>query len=303
MPVAAPIAVGENVTPTVQLAPAATLDPQVLLATAKPALVAMLEKLSGDVFVIRQGNGLGRAGVADHHRTEAQAAGGERDRRTAGPGETHRLRAVQGAVGERQGAGGGADRRGENVTPTVQLAPAAMLVPQVLLAIAKPALATMLEKFRATLPRFVRVTVLAALVLPTATVPKFKLLEENVTGALPVPVRLTVCVPALSVIVRVPEAEPIAVGVNETEMVQEAPGAMLAVQVLVWLKGAVAVTLATCMRPCAGVLQRDGPGRAGGAHHLGRERKRCRSNRSDGSGSRTGQSVRLALRPHCRSRR
>ena len=46
VPVAVPVAVGENVTPTVQLAPAATLVPQVLLETAKPALAAMLEKLS-----------------------------------------------------------------------------------------------------------------------------------------------------------------------------------------------------------------------------------------------------------------
>ena len=49
----------------------------------------------------------------------------------------------------------------------------------------------MLEKVSA-LPRFVRVTVLAALVLPTAIVPKLNVLEENVTGALPVPLRLTV---------------------------------------------------------------------------------------------------------------
>jgi hypothetical protein len=65
---------------------------------------------------------------------------------------------------------------------------------------------------------------LAALVLPTAAVPKARVLAERVTGALPVPVRLTVCVPALSVIVRVPEADPTAVGINEARMVQEAPG-------------------------------------------------------------------------------
>jgi hypothetical protein len=45
VPVAAPIAVGENVTPTVQLAPAAILVPQVLLDTTKPAVVTMLTKL------------------------------------------------------------------------------------------------------------------------------------------------------------------------------------------------------------------------------------------------------------------
>ena len=38
---------------------------------------------------------------------------------------------------------------GENVMPTVQFAPAAMLAPQVLLAIENPALATMLVKLSA----------------------------------------------------------------------------------------------------------------------------------------------------------
>jgi hypothetical protein len=44
-PVAAPAVTGVNVTPTVHVAPAATLDPQVLLATAKAPLVAMLVKV------------------------------------------------------------------------------------------------------------------------------------------------------------------------------------------------------------------------------------------------------------------
>lgn len=81
---------------------------------------------------------------------------------------------------------------GEKVTPATQLAPAAMLAPQVLLAIAKPALAPTFVMPNATLARFVSVTVFAALVLPTASVPKLKLLEETVTCALPLPVRPTV---------------------------------------------------------------------------------------------------------------
>jgi hypothetical protein len=44
--VAVPVTAGENVTPTVQVAPAAMLAPHVLLATAKGAAAAMLEKLS-----------------------------------------------------------------------------------------------------------------------------------------------------------------------------------------------------------------------------------------------------------------
>ena len=73
---------------------------------------------------------------------------------------------------------------------------------------------------------------MAALVLPTATVLKFKLVEERVTGALPVPVRVTVCVPALSLMVRDPETGPMAVGANETKMVHVEPGWMLELQVL-----------------------------------------------------------------------
>jgi hypothetical protein len=41
VPVAEPTAVGEKVTPTVQLFPARTLVPQVLLATANEAVAAM----------------------------------------------------------------------------------------------------------------------------------------------------------------------------------------------------------------------------------------------------------------------
>jgi len=46
VPVVEPTAVGENVTPTVQLFPARTLAPQVLLATANDPLAAMLLMLS-----------------------------------------------------------------------------------------------------------------------------------------------------------------------------------------------------------------------------------------------------------------
>lgn len=81
---------------------------------------------------------------------------------------------------------------GENVTPTAQLPPAAMPAPHVLLATAKPALVAMLANVSATFWRFVTVTDFTELVLPIATVPKLKLVEENVTGALPVPERLTV---------------------------------------------------------------------------------------------------------------
>jgi hypothetical protein len=79
----------------------------------------------------------------------------------------------------------------------------------------------------------VSVTFFTALVLPSTTEPKLKLVGESVTGARPVPVSAAVCVPASSTIVSVPVALPAAVGANETEMAQEAPAATLAVQVLV----------------------------------------------------------------------
>jgi len=46
VPVAGPGALGENVTWTLQLAPAATLAPQLLLVMLKPALAATLDKLT-----------------------------------------------------------------------------------------------------------------------------------------------------------------------------------------------------------------------------------------------------------------
>ena len=50
VPVASPVTVGENVTPTSHFAPAAMFDPQVLLAIAKFALVAMFVNVSAVVF-------------------------------------------------------------------------------------------------------------------------------------------------------------------------------------------------------------------------------------------------------------
>jgi hypothetical protein len=80
---------------------------------------------------------------------------------------------------------------GEKVTPTVQLAPAAILVPQVLLATANGALVAMPMLLSVVVCLLVNVTVLAALVVP-ATVLKLRLVTERVTGAMPVPDRPTV---------------------------------------------------------------------------------------------------------------
>jgi hypothetical protein len=79
----------------------------------------------------------------------------------------------------------------------------------------------------------VSVTVLAALVLPTTMLPKLNETAESVTCAAPDPVTATVCVPALSTIVKVAAADPATVGAKVTATVQEAPGATLALQVFV----------------------------------------------------------------------
>ena len=216
VPLIEPVAVGENVTPTVQFAPPAMLVPHVLLAMAKFALTAMLVKLSValsafvnvTVFVEL----VLPAATVPKLRLAAESVTGAPpvpDKLTTCGLVTALSVNVSVPAAEPSDAG-------VNVTPTVQLAPAPMLAPQVLLAMAKFAVTAMLEKLSATLRRFVNVTVFAALVLPTATVPKLRLAGERETGALPVPARLTVWMPALSVIVSVPDAEPTTVGVNET---------------------------------------------------------------------------------------
>jgi len=136
---------------------------------------------------------------------------------------------------------------GEKVTPTVQLAPAET-APQVLLATENGPLTPKLLTVSVVFRRFVSVIVRVELV-ETTTLPKLKLVGENVTGALPLPESVTVCVPALSVIVTLPEAAPTTVGVNDTWMVHDAAGAIGLLQLLVWLNGAEATTFETCSGP------------------------------------------------------
>lgn len=233
VPLIVPPAVGENVTPTVQLAPAPIPPPHVLLAMAKPAVVTMLEKLRAApaplVSVTVWGELVLPTATAPKFKPLGETVAGTPPLPvrlvtcglTAALSVAVKLPSTEPPV------------VGVNVTPTVQLAPPARLAPQLLLAIAKPALAVMLVMLTDALPPFVRVAVWAALVAPTATVPKSNSLGDQLTGPDPVPERLTVCVPALSVIVSVPEAEPRTVGVNETWIVQEAPDAMLPLQLLV----------------------------------------------------------------------
>ena len=69
--------------------------------------------------------------------------------------------------------------------------------------------------------------------------------ERLTTGTVPVPVRLTVCVAglALSVMVKAPLLEPLAVGVKVTLRVQLPLAATLEPQVLVWEKSPLTAML------------------------------------------------------------
>jgi hypothetical protein len=85
--------------------------------------------------------------------------------------------------------------------------------------------------------------IFAALVLPTATLPKARVAGENVTGASPVPVRPTSCgeFVALSLIVIPPVMAPVAVGVNVAIIVQVAPAFNVLPHVFVWPKSPLTV--------------------------------------------------------------
>ena len=106
----------------------------------------------------------------------------------------------------------------------------------------------MLDMVTVTPPPLDTVAVCGALVVPTATEPKSSSVGEIRIGPDPLPERLTVCVPAASLMVSIPVAVPIVLGVKETLMVQKAPTARL-VQLLVWLKGAAVDTLDTFIGP------------------------------------------------------
>jgi hypothetical protein len=81
-------------------------------------------------------------------------------------------------------------------TETVQVAPAAKVVEQVVVCGKMDELLPVTEtlvRVSATVPVFLRVTVCAAAVVPTATVPKARLAGVTLTvGTMPVPVSVTV---------------------------------------------------------------------------------------------------------------
>lgn len=114
---------------------------------------------------------------------------------------------------------------GEKVTLIAQEPLAATLLPQLLVS-SKLALVAMLVMVSAALPVLVRVTVCAVLLVPTNCGEKVRGEDGKLaTGAVPVPVKGTICglLGSLSVIVTFPVRIPTAVGVNVTVIVQLPP--------------------------------------------------------------------------------
>jgi hypothetical protein len=132
---------------------------------------------------------------------------------------------------------------GVNVTLTVQDAPTAIEVPQLLVCANGP-LAEIDDTLAAALPVLLIVTVWAALVDPTTRLPKDRDAGEALSvgpEGVPLPVRLTVLVAPPALTVRVPVREPVAVGVKVTLTVQDAPAAIEDPQLLVWAKSPLVV--------------------------------------------------------------
>lgn len=132
---------------------------------------------------------------------------------------------------------------GVKVTLMVQCALTATELPQ-LLVWAKSAVVPKLEIERAALPVFVKVSGRELLVVPCIWFPKLSVVADKLAaGAVPVPVRLTVCgLPAaLSVTVRLALREPTAVGVKVTLIVQCAPAAKEGPQSVVLVKSSASV--------------------------------------------------------------
>jgi hypothetical protein len=123
-------------------------------------------------------------------------------------------------------------------TVTEQLAPAARLVPHVLLC-EKPPVTVIEVIVKARVPEFVRLTTCPALDVPIVCAANVTLAGLNVAAAeAPVPDSDTVSgeLLALSVIVIAPARLPAVVGVKATEMAQLAPATRLAPHVFVCVK-------------------------------------------------------------------
>src|SRR5450755_791233 len=127
-------------------------------------------------------------------------------------------------------------REGVNVMPSVQLAPTAS-APVQPVALKSP-LADTEEIVNEVLPLFFTVTVVGALVVPTAWLGNVTLAGVNFNGAVeppvPLPVNMASCglKAASSVMVSTPLIVAVASGVNVTAMVHVSPAPRLAPQVV-----------------------------------------------------------------------
>ena len=128
---------------------------------------------------------------------------------------------------------------GRNVTLMVQLAPAAKVVPQVVVSAKSEAFVPAIETpfiVMVPVPVFLSVTVLALVVTFTGWIPNGTVVGVRLaTGLVPVPVKLICCglVGSELAIRSVAVLLPLAVGLNVTLMLQVAPTASVVVQVLV----------------------------------------------------------------------
>jgi len=243
-----PVTVGENVTVIVQVAPPVSVAPQVVVLPKSPLAVmdesvavevpvffmvmtfpALVEPTAVAVKVSLVGV---KVKVADEEVPVPfrVTLWGEFDALSVIAIEPLRLPAAS----------------GENVTVMVQLAGEGPSVVGQLLVCAKSPVAAPTVSGVDPVPVFFTVTVLPALVVPTACAANVNVAGVSVittVAAFPVPVRLTICgeLDALSVIEIEPVRVPVAVGVNVTVMVQLAgEGPRVVGQLLVCAKSPVA---------------------------------------------------------------
>src|ERR1035437_1913999 len=240
-PPRAPAAVGAKLTEMVQLAPAATEEPQVLVWEKSPvaaiwvtvnAAVPLLVSVTCWGALELPTGWLEKLKLPGLNATLGAVACPLRRADCTKPGAlsvklNHPPRAPA-AVGAK-------------LTEMVQLAPAATEEPQVLVWEKSP-VAAIWVTVNAAFPLLVSVTCWAALLLPTGWLEKLKLAGLNATlGAVACPLRPTDCGEpvALSVTLSLPPRVSAAVGANVPAIVQLAPMATGEPQVLVWQKSPV----------------------------------------------------------------
>jgi hypothetical protein len=248
VPVADPVAVGLNVTPTEQVPAAPIAVPHVLLEIAKGPVIPTLEIVRAVVWRLVSVTVVAELVAPTVTEPKLSVLAESVTGVLLGVPVPLRLTVcgLFGALSVKISVPVAAPVAvGVKVTFTEHFAPALRLAPQVLLETANGPVTAMLAKVNAALWAFVRVTLFAELVLPTAVLPKLRLATESVTGAVPLPLSETVCglVIALSLKVSVPAAAPTPVGVKVTPTVQFPLAATLAPQVFVAIANGPVATM------------------------------------------------------------